>query len=153
MNRLVRLCLIAFVAAVAFPSGALAANRMYIGFFDDAAFRWRPDRIQNMDRARDAHATLIHAAVKWNQVAPTRPQNAANPFDPAYNLTDIDDLVRQAQSRGMEPMLQIWGTPSWAGPALNRAPRRLADLTNFARALATRAFRSCASTASGTSRT
>ena len=138
MNRLVRLCLLAFVAAIALPSGALAANRMYIGFFDDAAFRWRPDRIQNMDRARDAHATLVHAAVRWNQVAATRPQNAANPFDPAYNLTDIDDLVRQAQSRGMEPMLQIWGTPKWAGPAVNRAPRRLADLTNFARALASR---------------
>src|SRR5205823_7687409 len=64
VNRLVRLCLLAFVVAVAFPSGALAASRMYIGFFDDAAFRWRPDRIENLDRARDAHATLIHAAVK-----------------------------------------------------------------------------------------
>jgi len=138
VNRLVRLCLLAFAVAVAFPTGALAASRMYIGFFDDAAFRWRPDRLQNMDRARDAHATLVHAAVKWNLVAPTRPQNAANPFDPAYNLADIDDLVRQAQTRGMEPMLQIWGTPSWAGPALNRAPRRLSDLTNFARALASR---------------
>src|SRR5947207_1742005 len=111
---------------------------MYVGFFDDAAFRWRPDRIENLDRARDAHATLIHAAVKWNLVAPTRPANAANPFDPAYNLSDIDDLVRQAQKRGLEPMLQIWGTPKWAGPALNKAPRRLADLTNFARALASR---------------
>ena len=64
MNRLVRLCLLVFIAAVAFPSGAFAASRMYIGFFDDAAFRWRPDRLQNLDRARDAHATLIHAAVK-----------------------------------------------------------------------------------------
>jgi hypothetical protein len=137
-NRLVRLCLLAFVAAVAFPSGAFAANRMYIGFFDDAAFRWRPDRIENLDRARDAHATLIHAAVKWNLVAPTRPANAANPFDPAYNLADIDDLVRQAQKRGLEPMLQIWGTPKWAGAAPNKAPRKLADLTNFARALAAR---------------
>jgi hypothetical protein len=138
VNRLVRLCLLAFVAVIAFPSGALAANRMYIGFFDDAAFRWRGDRLQNLDRARDAHATLIHAAVRWNLVAPTRPANTANPFDPAYNLSDIDDLVRQAQERGLEPMLQIWGTPKWAGPATNRAPRRLADLTNFARALASR---------------
>ena len=138
MNRLVRLCLLAFVAAIVFPSGALAASRMYIGFFDDPAFRWRADRIQNLDRARDAHATLIHAAVRWNEVAPTRPANPANPFDPAYNLSDIDDLVRQAQTRGLEPMLQIWGTPKWAGPAANRAPRRLSDLTTFARALASR---------------
>ena len=140
MNRLVRLVLLACLAAVAVPSVAGAATRMYVGFFDDASFRWRPDRLMNLDRARDAHATLIHAAVNWSKAAPTRPRNAANPFDPAYKLDDIDQLVRDAQMRGLEPMLQIWGTPRWAngGKAPNRLPKRLADLTNFARALAAR---------------
>jgi len=113
---------------------------MYIGFFDDASFRWRIDRQMSLDRARDAHATLIHASVSWAKAAPRRPANAANPFDPAYRLEDIDDLVRDAQTRGLEPMLQIWGTPRWAngGKAPNRMPKRLADLTNFARAIAAR---------------
>jgi Glycosyl hydrolases family 39 len=140
VNRLVRLVLLACLAAVAVPSAALGAQRMYIGFFDDASFRWRLDRQMNLDRARDAHATLIHAAVNWAKAAPRRPRNAANPFDPAYRLDDIDELVRDAQTRGLEPMLQIWGTPRWAngGKTPNRLPKRLADLTNFARAVAAR---------------
>ena len=129
MNRLARLVLLACLAAVAAPSVAFGAARMFVGFYDDAAFRWRPDHKANLDRARDAHATIINAAVNWSQVAPTRPSNASNPFDPAYKFTDLDDMIRGAQERGIEPMLQIWGTPKWAGPAANRLPRRLGDLT------------------------
>ena len=138
MNRLVRLVLLACLAAVAAPSTAFGAARMFVGFYDDAAFRWRTDHKANLDRARDAHATIINAAVNWAQVAPKRPANASNPFDPAYNFTELDDLIRDAQERGIEPMLQIWGTPKWAGPAANRLPRRMGDLTAFARAVASR---------------
>jgi hypothetical protein len=138
VNRLVRFLLLVCLAAVAAPSSAFGAARMFVGFYDDAAFRWRTDHKANLDRARDAHATIINAAVNWAQVAPTRPANASNPFDPAYQFTDLDDLIRGAQERGIEPMLQIWGTPNWAGPAANRLPRRLADLTAFCRAVAAR---------------
>jgi hypothetical protein len=138
VNRLVRFLLLACLAAVAAPSAAFGAARMFVGFYDDAAFRWRPDHKQNLDRARDAHATIINAAVNWAKVAPRRPSNASNPFDPAYQFTDLDDLIRGAQERGIEPMLQIWGTPKWAGRAVNRLPRRLSDLTAFARAVSSR---------------
>ena len=138
MNRLLRIVLLVCLAAVAVPSAAFGAARMYVGFYDDAAFRWRADHIQNLDRARDAHATIINAAVNWAQVAPTRPANASNPFDPAYDFTNLDDMIRGAQARGIEPMLQIWGTPKWAGPAANRMPRQLGSLTAFARAVAAR---------------
>ena len=111
MNRLVRLVLLACLAAVVVPSSAFGAARMFVGFYDDAAFRWRADHNANLDRARDAHATIINAAVNWAKVAPTRPANASNPFDPAYQFTDLDDMIRGAQERGIEPMLQIWGTP------------------------------------------
>lgn len=138
MNRLVRFSLLACLAAVVVPSTAFGASRMFVGFYDDAAFRWRADNNANLDRARDAHATIINATVNWANVAPTRPANASNPFDPAYQFTDLDDMIRGAQERGIEPMLQIWGTPKWAGAAANRLPRRLADLTSFARAVASR---------------
>lgn len=138
MKRLVRLVLLACLAAVAAPSIAFGASRMFVGFYDDAAFRWRSDHNANLDRARDAHATIINAAVNWAKVAPTRPANASNPFDPAYKFTDLDDMIRGAQARGIEPMLQIWGTPKWAGPAANRLPRQLGALTSFARAVASR---------------
>src|SRR5206468_6646331 len=59
---------------------------------------------------------------------------------PAYRLDDVDEAVRSAQAADMEVMLTITGTPSWAnaGKAPNIMPQRLADLTAFARAIASR---------------
>ena len=46
----------------------------------------------------------------------------------------------QRGMHGMEVMLTIWGTPAWAngGKGQNYAPTRVADLQNFAQALASR---------------
>ncbi len=90
------------------------------------------------DRAVHANATIMKTTVYWFNTAPRRPANATNPFDPAYRWEDLDEFVRQAADRDIEVMLSIWGTPTWAGPAKNRLPRRLADIQNFARALANR---------------
>ncbi|MGZ8782792.1 MAG: cellulase family glycosylhydrolase, partial [Gaiellaceae bacterium] len=78
--------------------------------------------------------------VTWAIVAPTRPAIAANPFDPAYRFADIDELVRNAQQRGLEVIITIWGTPKWAngGKTPNNVPRKVSDLQNFSRALASR---------------
>ena len=140
MRRLARLTAAACLAAlVAVPLGA-AADRMWIGFHDDPSFRWEADRTSMLDRAKAANATMFRAVVTWSTVAPTRPANAADPFDPAYRLDDVDQLIRDAQARGMEVLLTVWGTPKWAnggkGPAF--MPRNLNDLRNFSRALAQR---------------
>jgi hypothetical protein len=140
VNRLARLVLLACAVTLVLPASGLAAQRMFLGFQDDAGFRFRPDRGAILDRAKNAHATLVRIAVVWSQAAPKRPAQAANPFDPAYKLDDVDEFVRNAQNRGLEPMLGIWGTPKWAngGKGANRLPTRLADLTAFTTALASR---------------
>jgi hypothetical protein len=138
MNRLARLIVLALLVALAAPAAAPAAPRMWMGFQDDPYFRWLPERFHMRDRASHANATVMKTTVYWFNVAPRRPANAANPFDAAYRWEDLDEFVRQAQDRDIELMLTIWGTPSWAGRRNNMAPRRMADLTNFARALATR---------------
>jgi hypothetical protein len=140
VRRLTRMLVtISLSAAVAAPLAA-GADRMWIGFHDDPSFRWEPDRAATLNRVADTHATLIRAVVTWSHVAPEKPANAADPFDPAYRLNDLDELVRETQERGMEVLLTIWGTPKWAngdrGP--NVMPTRLADLTDFAKALASR---------------
>ena len=140
MQRLARLTALALLAALtAVPMGA-AADRMWIGFHDDPSFRWEPDRTSMLDRAKAANATMFRAVVTWADVAKTKPANPANPFDPAYKLDDVDQLVRDAQSRGMEVLLTIWGTPKWAnggkGPAY--LPKKLSDLTTFSRVIAQR---------------
>jgi len=140
VNRLVRLTVAAALAAVLVPSLATGATRMWVGFQDDASFRFRPDRDEILDRAKNAHATVARSTIDWARAAPTRPSRASNPFDPAYRLDDIDEFVRKAQARGLEPMLQIYGTPSWAngGAGRNHVPRRLGDLTSFAQAVSAR---------------
>jgi hypothetical protein len=138
MIRLVRLALLVLLLALVAPATASAAPRFWMGFQDDPYFRWLPERFFMRDRAMQANATIMKTTVYWFNVAPRRPANGSNPFDPAYRWEDLDEFVRQAADRDIEAMLTIWGTPPWAGAAKNRAPRRLADLTNFARALASR---------------
>ena len=134
-----RLALLAAVIVACFAPGvASAASRMWTGFQDDESFRWVDDRDALLDQAQFANATVIRTTAYWSKVAPTRPASAADPFDPAYRFTDLDDTIRGAQQRGIEVMLTLWGTPRWAGPAQNRMPRRLSDFQNFARAVASR---------------
>ncbi len=126
------------VGALAGP--AAAAERMFVGFQDDPSFRWRQDRASVLDKAVQANASVVRTTVYWSRIAPSRPANAANPFDPAYRWDDLDEVVQAAQFRGMETMLTIWGTPTWAnrGRGQNRAPDRMSDLQAFAQALAAR---------------
>jgi hypothetical protein len=113
---------------------------MWMGFHDDPVLRYDTARQNELDRTTTAGATLLRTLVTWADVAPTRPRRAANSFDPAYNLDDLDELVRNAQSRGQEVLITLWGTPEWAnggkGPAY--LPTRVSDFRNFARAIASR---------------
>jgi hypothetical protein len=137
---LICLSIVAAVAALVSPTRGNAAQRMPIGFMDDPAFRWSADAPQELDKAKAAHASIVRTIANWSTIAPRRPVRATNPFDPAYRLNDLDELVRNAQTRGIVVMITIWGTPKWAngGKSPNVAPKRAADLTNFARALASR---------------
>lgn len=111
-----------------------------MGFQDDPSLRWRDDRAAVFDQAQQADAAVVRTTVYWSRIAPTRPAQPADPFDPAYRFDDLDEFVRNAQLRGMEVMLTIWGTPTWAngGRGQNRAPTRTQDLQSFAQALASR---------------
>jgi hypothetical protein len=138
--RLARIALLTAVLAALVPAAASAATRMPVGFQDDPTFRWNPGAPEALDRVQEAGATMIRATADWRAIAPTKPARATNPFDKAYNLNDLDDMIRNAQQRGIQVMLTIWGTPGWAngGKEPNVPPRKVADLTNFARALADR---------------
>jgi hypothetical protein len=130
---------LALVGIVAIPT-ASAADRMWMGFHDDPVFRWDANRMTDLDKAEASHATIIRTLVTWANAAPTKPANAADPFDPAYKLDDVDELVRNAQNRGMEVLITIWGTPKWAngGKTPNYLPTNMNDMRQFAQALAAR---------------
>ena len=141
MLKASRFALIAFALLLAVPAAAAhAAQRMPIGFFDDPSFRWSPTRADNLRAAAADGASVLHTTATWASMAPTKPANAADGDDPAYELGDLDDLVFQAGLYGMRVMVNVTGTPKWAngGKAPNVMPKRLADLTTFTRMLATR---------------
>ncbi|HVV58189.1 MAG TPA: cellulase family glycosylhydrolase [Gaiellaceae bacterium] len=129
------------VALLAAPAATVnAAPRMPIGFFDDISFRYSPDADANMAAAAKAGATVIHTAASWPQIAPTRPTHPLDADDPAYHLTDLDTLVREASKYGLRVMVDITGSPKWANgnQTPNHMPKKLSDLTDFAFMLAQR---------------
>jgi hypothetical protein len=140
VRRLVRLVIaLSVLAALAAPA-AVAAERMWIGFHDDPSFRWVGDRKDRVAGSADLNATVTRLLVQWNLAAKRRPASPTNPFDPAYELDDVDEAVRAAQEADQEVILTLSGTPRWAngGKNPNIMPRRVADFGNFARAIASR---------------
>jgi hypothetical protein len=136
-----RFALLALIALLAAPAATVhAAQKMPIGFFDDPSFRWSPTRAENLRQASVAGASVIHTTATWATIAPAKPSNPANGDDPAYKLADLDELVFQSGLYGLRVMIDINGTPKWAngGKAPNVMPKRLADLTTFAKMLASR---------------
>jgi len=128
------------VAAVLAPV-ALSADRMWIGFHDDPMFRFDPNRATEMDNATSTNnASILRTLVTWKDVAPTKPANAADPFDPAYKFDDIDEFVRNAQARNAEVLMTIWGTPGWANgnKTPNFLPTSMSTFQTFTKALASR---------------
>jgi cellulase (glycosyl hydrolase family 5) len=140
VRRVTLLYLFAALAALLSPAVASAAPRMYVGFHDDPNFRYEERRAEMLDQVRSTHATIVRTLVTWANVAPKRPANAADPFDPAYQFDDLDELVRNTQVRDMEVLITLWGTPKWAngGKTPNFLPKKLSDFTAFARAVASR---------------
>jgi hypothetical protein len=131
----------AILAAVVLAPIAASADRMWVGFHDDPVLRFDPDRQNEMDVAHSTNnASILRTLVTWSDVAPTKPANAADPFDPAYRFDDLDEFVRNAQLRDSEVLITLWGTPKWAngekGP--NYLPTSMTDFQDFAKAVAAR---------------
>jgi hypothetical protein len=140
VRRIARLVIVLSVLAGLAAPASLAAERMWVGFHDDPSFRWVSNRQERVQGAAQANASIIRLLVQWNLAAKTRPASPNDPFDPTYDLGDIDEAVRTAQQNDQEVILTISGTPRWAngGKNPNVMPTRVADLTSFSRAIASR---------------
>jgi len=140
VRRIARLVIVLSVLAGLAAPASLAGERMWVGFHDDPSFRWVANRKERVQGAAQANASIIRLLVQWNLVAKTRPASPTDPFDPTYDLGDIDEAVRAAQENDQEVILTISGTPRWAngGKNANVMPTRVADLTSFSRAIASR---------------
>jgi hypothetical protein len=136
------LVLAAVAVAVSASSSAESASKrstaagMLVGFYDDESIYGRTDWA--FRQLRSLRAGAIRITLDWASVARRRPVAPADPADPAYNWTAVDNVVAQAKENRIAVIAAIFGTPRWAGRAKNRLPRRITDLRLFAYAAAKR---------------
>jgi hypothetical protein len=112
------------------------ATRMLVGFYDDEQVYGRTDWA--FTQLKSLRAGIVRITLNWANVARRRPAAAADPADPAYNWTAVDKVVAEAAKKNIRVVMAIYGTPRWAGPGVNRLPRRIVDLRLFSFAAATR---------------
>jgi hypothetical protein len=130
----------AVIAASAQPADA--SRYMRVGIYDEAQTLYGPVA-QTFTMFKQLHVQEVRLNLYWGGrfgVAKSRPKNATNPADPAYNWDLYDRTVRYAAQNGVHVLFSIYGTPSWAngGKGANVAPKQATDLRNFAYAAARR---------------
>ncbi|MBU6363873.1 MAG: hypothetical protein KGQ95_06630 [Acidobacteria bacterium] len=130
------------IAALALAAGLVAAPAQ------GAILGLQDDQLQNLSGAAlDQRLDLLQASgtkvtrvdVIWKFVAPTKPADATDPADPAYDWKRYDQVVTGLVARDITPMFTYYWTPEWASRTgkTNAAPR-VADAAAFAAAIARR---------------
>jgi hypothetical protein len=127
------------VAATVKPEPAAASRGMLVGIYDPVQPVASPQKTFPM--LKKLRAQVIRLNLDWNLIAKKRPAHPADPADPAYNWSGYDTTVLTAAKNKIQLLFTIYGTPRWANGKLkgiNRAPRKMKDLRNFAFAAAKR---------------
>jgi hypothetical protein len=137
----VALLLVAAAAGLAAPSPAVASNGLELGIFDDAT-TFDPEQ-RNFPVLERLHVQVLRMTLVWGGrggVANTRPAKPTDPTDPAYEWGRYDQAIESATEDGMQVLLTIIGTPSWAngGHGPERPPMSAITLRRFAYAAARR---------------
>ena len=111
---------------------------------NDEAFTLYGDPAAAFETLDALHTQVLRVNLYWGgnkwAVANTKPTDAADPGDPAYDWSLYDRLDRYAATNGIKLLLSVVSTPSWAngGAGKNHAPTSFATLQTFAKAAATR---------------
>jgi hypothetical protein len=119
------------------------SGRLLVGI-NDEAFTLYGDPTTAFATLKSLKAQVIRVNLYWGgtkwAVAKTRPADATDPGDPAYDWTIYDRLVRYATQNGIKVMFSILFTPGWANGGKTRTvpPTSYTDLTNFSYAAAER---------------
>ncbi len=102
-------------SAAAGPPGttAVPAHPLRTGFLDPGAFGGS-DASKAVARARGAGASTERLLLFWSNVAPHQPTAPTDPGDLAYQWSDFDRQVIAAAKGGLEPIVDITNSPSWA---------------------------------------
>ncbi len=140
MKLLAALALVVLAAAGAATAHASSGLRLGIADSGNAYFE-APDSFY--PDLGELHAQLLRVQLYWGGVlgvAEGRPEDAADPADPAYDWSRYDAIVLAASDQDVGIVFTIFGTPRWAngGHGTTTAPTHASDLREFAFAAAQR---------------
>ncbi|HEY6031306.1 MAG TPA: hypothetical protein VIU44_12105 [Gaiellaceae bacterium] len=133
------LVLTAAAAATARP--AAAAPGIRYGIKDDAWLLHGPGTLEGrVATLQSLGVQIVRFGLRWDQIAPAKPQAPTDPNDPAYRWDGWDSVLQALHQAGIETMLGIWGTPPWAngGRGPSSAPTSGTAVAGFAAAAAAR---------------
>ena len=134
-----RACLALLLALAALPAGSAAARPLVTGISDPAGPGFNePNPPANLALVRAAGARTVRMVVIWKTTAPVRPARPADHTDPAYRWASLDARVANVRAAGLEPIFNPSESPDWAAEPGSAPSPRIADLRDFARALAER---------------
>lgn len=117
-RRLVWSWLAAMFVLLAGAAPGLAATRPLTTGFTDSVFQQEPRESDVwLDRANEAGARVVLLSLSWRATAATRPADAEDPRDPAYDWDATDIAVRNADAHGLRVAMTVIYAPAWAeGP-------------------------------------
>jgi hypothetical protein len=139
-------------ALVISASSASAPSPLLLGLFDDAVTL--DPAANNFPLLQSLHVQVVRTTLTWGGpggVANKQPAHPADPSDPAYDWARYDEAVERANGAGIQLLMTIVGTPSWAngGKPPQYAPTSPGTLRAFAYAAAQRYSGTFLDTASG----
>jgi len=140
MTRALTLTLVAALATLVVAPISSGAKRMDIGLFDDRSFGLLESSPQITQRAASDGARIIRTLADWADIAAVKPSKAKNPGDPAYDFSQLDRVVENADAAGMKVLISIYNVPGWAngGKGSHFVPKKAKFMRDFAQAVATR---------------
>ncbi len=120
MLRPIYVALLAVFAMLVLSTGAAgAANKMPVGFFDDASFRWSPDALTNLEHAAAAGATVINTTASWASIVADGPQMRLTATIPRTTWPTSMRSSRTRAPHHMQVLINITGSPKWANGGLD----------------------------------
>jgi hypothetical protein len=139
MRRIATCAALAAAATLLLAAQAAASSTARMGIQDDAWLRWGPGTLeQRLSTLDELGVRTVRFTLVWSEVARTKPGDARNPGDAAYDWTAFDPVLRGLHAHGIAALLTLWGAPAWSngGRARNRLPR--SGFGNFAYAASKR---------------
>ena len=141
MPRLVLVAAVALAASALFAFPAGAAHGIQYGVQDDAWLLGGAGTLESrLDMLEGLGVTTVRFSIRWDQVAPTKPARGLAANDPAYEWGGADAVLRGLHARGIQPVVTLFGTPTWAngGHKPNVVPTASRTFADFAYAAAKR---------------